>query len=77
MLNKSKVELVPLFLSAAGILLVGGVMFYLSLALQNAEAAISLQHSNSTVVELGELVYAAHCASCHGVVLEGQANWHQ
>lgn len=26
-------------------------------------------------VELGRRVYAAACASCHGVSLEGQANW--
>ena len=26
-------------------------------------------------VALGERVYAQHCASCHGVRLEGQPNW--
>ena len=26
-------------------------------------------------VALGEQVYAANCAACHGVELEGQANW--
>jgi mono/diheme cytochrome c family protein len=26
-------------------------------------------------VALGEKLYAQHCASCHGVKLEGQANW--
>ena len=26
-------------------------------------------------VALGERVYAQHCAACHGVKLEGQANW--
>ena len=77
MFRKNKVKLNHLFLSAAGALLVGGVIFYLSLPYQNAKAAISLQHKNSTVVELGKLVYAEHCASCHGVVLEGQANWRQ
>ena len=77
LLKKSKVKLNHVFLSAAGALAVGGVIFYLSLPLQNAEAAISLQHKNSTVVELGKLVFAEYCASCHGVVLEGQANWRQ
>ncbi|HRQ41605.1 MAG TPA: cytochrome c [Chloroflexota bacterium] len=26
-------------------------------------------------IDLGEAVYAAHCASCHGANLEGEANW--
>ncbi|MBI2584643.1 MAG: c-type cytochrome, partial [Rhodospirillales bacterium] len=26
-------------------------------------------------VALGEQLYRAHCASCHGVNLEGQADW--
>ena len=77
MLNKSKVELVPLFLSAAGILLVGGVIFYLSSPVNTAEAVISLHHKDSSIVDLGKVIYAEHCASCHGVVLEGQANWRQ
>ena len=77
MLNKSKVELVPLFLSAAGILLVSGVIFYLSSPVNKAEAVISLHHKDSAIVDLGKVIYAEHCASCHGVVLEGQANWRQ
>lgn len=28
-------------------------------------------------IELGETVYAANCAACHGVNLEGEANWKQ
>jgi mono/diheme cytochrome c family protein len=28
-------------------------------------------------VALGEKVYAAHCASCHGARLEGQPTWQQ
>lgn len=27
------------------------------------------------IVQAGETVYRAHCASCHGVYLEGQKNW--
>jgi mono/diheme cytochrome c family protein len=26
-------------------------------------------------IELGKALYAQHCASCHGVNLEGQPNW--
>ena len=74
---KSKVKLMPLLLSAPGVLLVGGVIFYFSSPLNKAEAGISLQHKDRDSVELGKAIYAENCASCHGVVLEGQANWRQ
>ena len=77
MSDKSKVESIPLFLSAAGVLLVGGVIFYFSSPLDKAELGISLQHKDRAVVDLGKAVYAKNCASCHGVALEGQANWRQ
>ena len=77
MSDKSKVKLMPLFLLAAGILLVGGVIFYLSPPVNKAEAVIYLQDNDSAIVDLGKAVYAKHCESCHGVVLEGQANWRQ
>lgn len=31
--------------------------------------------SDSQLVARGTIVYQAHCASCHGANLEGQANW--
>lgn len=34
-----------------------------------------LQANNLAIVAAGEVVYQAHCASCHGVQLEGQPNW--
>ena len=74
---KSKVKLMPLFLSVAGVLLVGGVIFYFSSPLDKAELGISLQHKDRAVVDVGKAIYAENCASCHGVVLEGQANWRQ
>ena len=74
---KNKVKLMPLFLSAAGVLLVGGVIFYFSSPLDKAELGISLQHKDRAVVDVGKAIYAENCASCHGVVLEGQANWRQ
>ena len=76
-MRRSKVKLNKISLSAAGALLVGGAIFYLSSPTKNAEETISLQHKDSTIVESGEVVYAENCASCHGVVLEGQANWRQ
>ena len=77
MSDKSKVKLMPLFLSVAGVLLASGVIFYLSSPVNNAEADISLQYKDSAVINLGKDVYTKNCASCHGVALEGQANWRQ
>ncbi|MCZ0941415.1 MAG: c-type cytochrome [Caldilineaceae bacterium] len=31
--------------------------------------------SNTQLVALGEIMYQQYCASCHGVELEGEANW--
>ena len=77
MSDKSKVRLMSLFLSAVGFLLVGGVIFYFSSPLDKTELGISLQHKDRAVVDVGKAIYAENCASCHGVVLEGQANWRQ
>lgn len=32
---------------------------------------------NARVVETGEALYLAHCASCHGTELRGQPNWQE
>lgn len=32
---------------------------------------------DAATVALGARLYAAHCASCHGATLEGQADWRQ
>ena len=77
MSDKSKVKLMILLLFAAAVLLVGGIIFYFSSALDKTEADIRLQHKDHAVVNLGKVIYAENCASCHGVVLEGQANWRQ
>ncbi len=31
--------------------------------------------TNTQLVALGDILYQQHCASCHGVELEGEANW--
>ena len=77
MSDKSKVKLMTLLLFAAGVLLVGGIIFYFSSTLDKTEAGIRLQHKDHAVVKLGKAIYAENCASCHGVVLEGQANCRQ
>jgi mono/diheme cytochrome c family protein len=33
--------------------------------------------SNQELVARGKVIYASHCAACHGANLEGQANWRQ
>ena len=38
---------------------------------------MSLLPKNHSVTNSGKLVYAENCASCHGMALEGQANWRQ
>ena len=67
----------PVFLSALGVLLVGAVIYYLSSPANEAGANIALKHRDAAVVELGRVVYAENCASCHGIALGGQANWRQ
>ena len=77
MSNKSEVKFTPLFLSVVGLIMVGGVIFYLSSPVINAEAKIYLDYKDADIVGLGKNVYAENCASCHGIALEGQANWRQ
>lgn len=36
-----------------------------------------LQPDDRVVLALGERVYAAHCAACHGARLEGQPDWRE
>ena len=67
----------PVFFSALGVVLVGAVIYYLSSPANQAEANIALKHKDAAVVDLGRAIYAENCASCHGVALEGQANWQQ
>ena len=75
--NKHKVNLMPVFLSGLGVLLAGAVIYYLSSPANEAEANFALKHKDAAVVSLGKQVYAQNCALCHGVALEGQANWQQ
>ena len=69
--NKNKANLMPVFLSALGVLLVGAVIYYLSSPANEAEANIALKHKDAAVVDLGRVVYVENCAACHGVALEG------
>ena len=77
MSDKSKVKMILVFLSALVILLIGVVIYSLSLPVNKSEASIALMHKDAAIVDLGRVVYAENCASCHGIALEGQANWRQ
>ena len=75
--TKNKATLKPLSVSALCILLAGALIYYLSSPANKAKANIALKYQDAAVVNSGRTVYAENCASCHGVALEGQANWRQ
>ena len=77
MSNNNKTKLLPVFLSTLGILLIGAVIGHFSSPANEAKANIALKHKDAAVVDLGRVVYAKNCTSCHGAALEGQANWRQ
>ena len=54
-----------------------GLAYLVTLPTETADASITLKPNEPAVVSLGKQVYAQNCASCHGVALEGQANWRQ
>ena len=58
------------------LVLIGPWNFSTALASKGTDGIqTALQADNLAVVALGETVYQAHCAACHGKYLEGQANW--
>ena len=62
----------------AGLLLSAAVLGYLyqsEIAKRQEGEEIVLRPGDAALVSLGEDVYAAHCASCHGADLSGQENW--
>ena len=54
-----------------------GLAYLVILPTETTEASVELNPYEPAVVSLGKQVYAENCASCHGVRLEGQANWRQ
>ena len=75
--NKRNVILMPLFLTGLSILLVGAAVYHFSSPVYEAEASIALKHKDDDIIDLGRVVYAENCGSCHGVALEGADNWRQ
>lgn len=41
------------------------------------DVAVQIDPNDAELVAIGERIYAQQCASCHGVGLEGQADWRQ
>lgn len=58
---------------ALGLLLLAAAATWL---LRDRPAAL-LQADDPAVLALGERVYGAHCAACHGARLEGQPDWRE
>ena len=77
MSNKRNVILMPRFVIGLGILLAGAVIYHFSSPVYEAEASIALKYKDDAIIDLGRVLYAENCGSCHGVALEGAANWRQ
>lgn len=76
LIQEKALRILKLTLIGGFILAVLGPGFFsLSTQSDQAKSIIVLESDNPSVVVLGEKVYLANCASCHGKVLEGQANW--
>ena len=71
-MSKSRVTsffLFPLILGIVGLVIVW------SLPGMASSESYSIDIEDKALVQLGKAVYLEHCASCHGVNLEGQPNW--
>lgn len=59
--------------------MVGGAILLVALAIfwpiKSDNTFNRLDISDKQLVANGKKIYVAHCASCHGAKLEGQANW--
>lgn len=54
----------------------GGAATVMALAQEDAASVEVLgEPAGADAIRLGQQVYAANCASCHGVKLEGQPDW--
>lgn len=62
-----------ILLGTAAVLL--GAAALLVMYVRTNRNVLAIDPSNLQQVALGQRLYALHCASCHGVDLEGQADW--
>jgi mono/diheme cytochrome c family protein len=71
----TRTQIIAMAVLAVAAASVAGVWVYVDV---RAEGSLPSIDSNDTeLVSLGQAIYAEHCASCHGVNLEGQPNWKQ
>ena len=77
MVKTGQSKSVPGLIVGLIIISLGAVVIYFSSSAKNAEAGIALLSEDLSVTKIGKTVYMENCASCHGAVLEGQANWQQ
>ena len=75
MLNERNIKLRHVLLLELAIVSGGAITLYFSSATKKAETSVTLLPKDRSVTNSGKLVYAEHCASCHGIALEGEANW--
>lgn len=55
----------------------GGAAWYWFDRSVDSTTAVSIDATDAELVALGRRVYAAECAACHGVNLEGEPNWRE
>ncbi|HMO47908.1 MAG TPA: c-type cytochrome [Rubrivivax sp.] len=68
----------PLFWGLAAALAAAAVAAWLLWGAEgSAPAAHRLRPDDAAMTALGQRVYAAHCAACHGARLEGQPDWRE
>lgn len=60
---------------AMGVAVFAGVAGWLGYGLLRGTSGADA--SDAELVDFGRGIYVAHCASCHGVELQGQPNWRE
>ena len=65
----------PLFFQISSLILVGLCSLWSAWTPVASDQAVFADPTNATLTTQGKILYAEHCAECHGVKLEGQPNW--
>lgn len=66
------------WLGTGGVTAAAGLLFVVAAGFDDAPVSSELEDrpgSATLRIAEGQLLYAEHCASCHGANLEGQPNW--
>lgn len=66
----------PFYAAAASALAVLAALAWFWLSPQTVQA-MRIDATDPALIALGQEIYAAECASCHGAELEGQPDWQQ